>query len=91
MVKVYAIASGKGGVGKTAVAANLGVSLGRLRKRTLVIDADLAMGGIAGFLGIGETTVALHDLLAGRGNIEGAVQSVYGIKVIPSGETLSGY
>jgi MinD-like ATPase involved in chromosome partitioning or flagellar assembly len=43
MSKVYAITSGKGGVGKTTIAANLGVSLGRRRKKTIVVDADLAM------------------------------------------------
>ncbi len=91
MVKVYAIISGKGGVGKTTIATNLGVSLGRLRKRILVIDADLAMGGVDTFLGIGETSVALHDLLAGEGNVKGAVQSAYGIKAIPSGQTLGGF
>ncbi|MEA1904659.1 MAG: cell division ATPase MinD [Candidatus Hadarchaeota archaeon] len=91
MTKVYAIISGKGGVGKTTIATNLGVSLGRLRKRILVIDADLAMGGVDTFLGIGETSVALHDLLAGKGNVRGAVQSAYGIKAIPSGQTLDGF
>jgi len=89
--KVYAITSGKGGVGKTTIAANLGVSLGRMRKKTVVIDADLAMGGIATILGLGKTPVTLHELLAGKGSIEKATYSTQGVSVLPSGPTITGF
>ena len=41
--KIIPIASGKGGVGKTELCANLGVRLGQLGKKTVLIDLD--MGG----------------------------------------------
>ena len=44
--KVISITSGKGGVGKTAVVANLGISLARMGKRVLIIDADLGLANI---------------------------------------------
>jgi len=89
--KVYAITSGKGGVGKTTIAANLGVSLGRMHKKAVVVDADLAMGGIATILGLGKTPVTLHELLAGKGSIEKATYSTQGVSVLPSGPTITGF
>jgi glycosyltransferase involved in cell wall biosynthesis len=47
MSKVYTVISGKGGVGKTTISANLGICLAQMHKKTVVVDADLAMGGIA--------------------------------------------
>jgi septum site-determining protein MinD len=91
MSKVYTITSGKGGVGKTTIAANLGVSLGRMRKKIILIDADLAMGGIATILGLDETPVTLHEVLAGKGSIEKAVYSTQGMDVLPSGPTIAGF
>jgi septum site-determining protein MinD len=91
MSKVYTITSGKGGVGKTIIAANLGVSLGRMRKKIILIDADLAMGGIATILGLDETPVTLHEVLAGKGSIEKAVYSTQGMDVLPSGPTIAGF
>ena len=38
--RVFSITSGKGGVGKTAVVANLAVLLARMGKRVLILDAD---------------------------------------------------
>ena len=91
MSKVYAITSGKGGVGKTPIAANLGVSLGRMHKKTVVVDADLVMGAIATILGLGKTPVTLHELLAGKGSIEKATYSTQGVSVLPSGPTITGF
>jgi len=91
MSKVYTVISGKGGVGKTTIAANLGVSLARMRKKTVVVDADLAMGGVATILGLSEIPVTLHEVLAGKGSIEKAVYSTHGLDVLPSGHTVSGF
>ncbi|MDD2466600.1 MAG: P-loop NTPase, partial [Desulfobulbus sp.] len=44
--RVFAITSGKGGVGKTAVVANLAVLLARMGKRVLILDADLGLANI---------------------------------------------
>ncbi|RME38445.1 MAG: flagellar synthesis regulator FleN, partial [Deltaproteobacteria bacterium] len=44
--KVISITSGKGGVGKTSVAANVAVELARMGQRVLVIDADLGLANI---------------------------------------------
>jgi len=44
--KTIAIVSGKGGVGKTNVAVNLGVALSLQEKRVLLIDLDIGMANI---------------------------------------------
>lgn len=91
MSKVYTITSGKGGVGKTTATTNLGVCLGQMGKKTLVIDADLAMGGIATVMGLGETYVTLHEVLGGKVNAEKAIYSAHGIDVMPSGPSIGGF
>jgi septum site-determining protein MinD len=92
MAKIYTIASIKGGVGKTTVAGNIGVALGMLRRKTLLVDADLAMGGLTDILGINETKSTLHELLAGKGNIDEAVHKLPGgTDILPAGKGLQGY
>ncbi len=91
MVTVYSVASIKGGVGKTTVAENLGVLLARAGRKVLLVDADLAMGGLTTVLGVGERPVTLHDLLAGRGEPEKAVYEIHGVHLLPSGPTISGF
>ena len=49
---VFAITSGKGGVGKTNVVANLAAALAQRKKRVMVIDADLGLANLALFLGV---------------------------------------
>jgi flagellar biosynthesis protein FlhG len=50
--RVIAITSGKGGVGKTNIVANLGYALSRLEKKVMILDADLGLGNLDVLLGI---------------------------------------
>jgi len=50
--RVIAITSGKGGVGKTNIVANLGFILSRLGKKILIFDADLGLGNLDILLGL---------------------------------------
>jgi flagellar biosynthesis protein FlhG len=50
--RVIAITSGKGGVGKTNIVANLGYALSRLGQKVLILDADLGLGNLDVLLGI---------------------------------------
>ncbi|MFC0188877.1 MinD/ParA family protein [Fictibacillus aquaticus] len=51
MAKVYGVVSGKGGVGKSNVSANLAISLSKGGKRVLVFDLDIGMGNVDLLLG----------------------------------------
>lgn len=44
--RIIAVTSGKGGVGKTFVSANLAAALARRGQRVLVLDADLGLGRV---------------------------------------------
>jgi flagellar biosynthesis protein FlhG len=50
--RVIAITSGKGGVGKTNIVANLGYALSQLGKKVLILDADLGLGNLDVLLGV---------------------------------------
>jgi flagellar biosynthesis protein FlhG len=67
--KVLAITSGKGGVGKTNVAANLAICLAASRKRVLLIDADLSLGNLDIVLGV-HSKYNISHLLNGQKSIE---------------------
>jgi septum site-determining protein MinD len=92
MVKVYTIASGKGGTGKTTFSVNLGTMLAQLGKETYLMDADIGMANVGLILGLQDAPVTLHEILAGKGNINDAIyEGPAGLKVIPSGISLQGF
>lgn len=64
-IKVIAISSGKGGVGKTNVAVNLAYQLSRAGKKVLLLDADLGLANVDILLNI-KPTLNLFDVLEGR-------------------------
>jgi septum site-determining protein MinD len=59
--KVVTITSGKGGVGKTTTTANLGVSLARMGKKVVVIDADIGLRNLDVVMGLENRIV--YDLV----------------------------
>jgi flagellar biosynthesis protein FlhG len=64
--KIIPIAGGKGGVGKTELCANLGVRLGQLGYRTIVIDLDLGGSNLHSTLGIKNKNSGLGNFLSDR-------------------------
>lgn len=70
---VYAVASGKGGVGKTTTAVNLGASFANAGRSTVVVDLDLGMANLADFLDATPAGPNLHDVLAGDATLDDAI------------------
>ncbi|WP_286218312.1 Mrp/NBP35 family ATP-binding protein [Paraoerskovia sediminicola] len=63
LTKVYAIASGKGGVGKSTVTANLGVALARQGLKVGIVDADIYGFSIPGMLGVDRQPTRVDSML----------------------------
>ncbi|MCP5284219.1 MAG: MinD/ParA family protein [Burkholderiaceae bacterium] len=70
--RITAVTSGKGGVGKTFVAANLAAALARLGRRVLVLDADLGLANLDVVLNL-FPKITLHDVFSGNARLEDAV------------------
>jgi septum site-determining protein MinD len=88
---VYAVASGKGGVGKTATTVNLGASLAEAGYTVAIVDTDLGMANLGGFIGV-EPEQTLHEVLAGDATLEAATyEALNGLAVVPSGISLNGF
>lgn len=83
-VKVIAVASGKGGVGKTNVTVNLGVALAAQGKEVLLLDADLGLANIDVMLGLHPQYNLLHVLDGSKTLNDIIVEGPAGLKIIPA-------
>lgn len=63
---IWAFASGKGGVGKSVIAANLAVLLARAGRRTVLVDADLGGANLHTILGMTSPKLTLSDFINRR-------------------------
>ena len=87
-LRVLAISSGKGGVGKTNIVANLSYALSKRGKKVLVVDADLGLNNIDILLGLASKKHIGH-VLSGESNVEEIIlQGPEGIHVLPAGDGL---
>jgi septum site-determining protein MinD len=85
MKKIIVITSGKGGVGKTTTAINLGAAMNFFGKDVLIIDGNLTTPNIGIHLNSPEVPVNLNHVLSGKAD---AFEAVYehesGVKIMPS-------
>ena len=90
MSKCYAVASGKGGVGKSTLTANLAASLALNGSRVLVIDADIGLRSQDAILSLENRVVYdLIDLAEGDCTLEQAilpVDSISGLYLLPAAQ-----
>jgi flagellar biosynthesis protein FlhG len=84
LVQVIAVTSGKGGVGKTNVVANLALSLSLVGKRVLVLDADLGLGNLDVLLGLVPRYTLEHVLSGEKRLSEIIVPGPGGMMILPA-------
>jgi len=83
-VRVLAVSSGKGGVGKTNVAVNLGVCLSELGRQVVLLDADLGLANVDVLLGLQPKFNLSHVLSGERSLDEILVEGPSGLKIVPA-------
>lgn len=89
-VQVLAIASGKGGVGKTNVSVNLSVGLSGSGRQTMLFDADLGLANVDVLLGL-QPRVNLSHVLDGSHALQDVIVSgPSGLKIVPASSGVAG-
>ena len=85
MKKIIVITSGKGGVGKTTTAINLGAALNYFNKNVLLIDGNLSTPNVGIYLGSPDVPISLNHILSNKAEVfEAIYEHESGMKVIPS-------
>ena len=89
--RILAVTSGKGGVGKTFISANLAAALARRGERVLVLDADLGLANLDVVLNL-FPKITLHDVFTGKSSLEDAIlPAPGGFSVLLAGSGLVEY
>jgi len=90
MAKVYAIISGKGGVGKTTTSVNLGHALNSLGEDVVIVDGNLTTPNVGIHLGAPIVPITLNHVLDGQAKLEDAIyEHESGTKIIPASLSLN--
>jgi len=90
MVRIIGVVSGKGGVGKTTVVANLGATLSNnFKKDVIIVDCNITTSHLGLYIGMYYCPVTLNDVLSGRAEIKTAIyEHLSGLRLIPASLSL---
>jgi chromosome partitioning protein len=80
---IISIVNHKGGTGKTTTVVNLGVALGQLGKKVLLIDLD-PQGNLSYSMDISSDIIGVSEVFTGEKNIQDCIINKEGIDIIPS-------
>lgn len=87
-VRVLAVTSGKGGVGKTTIAVNLALALCQCGQRVMLLDADLGLANVDVLLGL-HPLLNLANVIAGDCNLEDVIiDGPGGLRIVPAASGL---
>jgi len=82
--RVIAITSGKGGVGKSNIVANLGFVLSQSGKKVLILDADLGLGNLDVLLGLTPKYNLSHAITGAKTISEIVIEGPGKVKILPA-------
>jgi septum site-determining protein MinD len=91
LTRIIGIVSGKGGTGKTTIAANLGAALAsRHNKEVIIVDCNITTSHLGMYMGMYYYPISVNQVLSGDVNIEKAIYdySIPGLKIIPASLSL---
>lgn len=89
--RITAITSGKGGVGKTFLSANLAAAMARQGEKVLVLDADLGLANLDVVLNL-FPKITLHDVFTGKNTLDQAIlEAPGGFSVLLAGSGMVEY
>ena len=71
--EIYAVTSGKGGVGKTSLSVNLSILASQLNKKVLLVDADIHLGNVDLLLGI-QPKYTIADVLSEKVELKDIIE-----------------
>jgi septum site-determining protein MinD len=89
MPKIIGIVSGKGGVGKTTVTANLGMAMANQGTKVTLVDCNVTASHLGFLFGIYYYDKTLNDVLHNLASVQEATYEYKGLNIIPASPSLN--
>lgn len=89
MPRIIGIVSGKGGVGKTTVTANLGMAMENQGTKVAIVDCNVTASHLGSLFGVYYYDKTLNDVLHNLASMQEATYQYHGLSIIPASPSLN--